>query len=144
MFKKRGQLLVEVILGLGILVLILGILISFFGVVSKSQRYQSFNQGIAVSGFEKYRNSLIAISQTDWDSLNLLTSTESYYIFSTSNNWRIATGVEKLRLGNETYEFSFKISDYNSETIKFVTVTAKYLNLIVEDYFLLPKINVLF
>jgi hypothetical protein len=139
--QNKGQLLIEIVLGLGLLVVILGILAMFTGVILRSQRYQSFNQGVAVSGFEKYRNALISLSQTNWSLLDLLTSTESYYVFATSSSWQIATGSEKIVVGNEAYEFSFKISDYGTSTIKFVTTTAKYLNLIFEDYFLLPKIN---
>ncbi|GIW67437.1 MAG: hypothetical protein KatS3mg096_305 [Candidatus Parcubacteria bacterium] len=140
--KDKGQLLIEVVLGLGLLVVILGILASFTSILFRSQRYQSFNQGIAISGFEKYRNALISIAQTDWSLLDNLTSTESYYVLATSTSWQIATGTEKIIIGNESYEFSFKISNYGTSTIKFVTTTAKYLDLIFEDYFLLPKLNV--
>ena len=139
---NKGQLLIEVVFGLGILVVILGILASFVGVILRSQRYQNFNQGIAISGFEKYRNALISLSQTNWALLDSLTSTESYYVFATSGLWQVATGTEKIIVGNESYEFSFRIRDYETSTIKFVTTTAKYLDLLFEDYFLLPKINV--
>jgi len=139
--QNKGQLLIEIVLGLGLLVVILGILAMFTGVISRSQKYQSFNQDVAVSGFEKYRNALISLSQTNWSLFDSLTSTESYYVFSTSGSWQVATGSEKIVVGNEAYEFSFKISDYGTNTIKFVTTTAKYLNLVFEDYFLLPKIN---
>jgi len=140
--QNKGQLLIEIVLSLGLLVVILGILLMFIGVILRSQKYQGFNQGVAISGFEKYRNALISLSQTDWNTLNSLASTESYYIFATSGLWQIATGTEKIVVGNESYEFSFKISNYQTTTIKFVTTTAKYLNLIFEDYFLLPKLNV--
>jgi hypothetical protein len=123
------------------LTLILGILAMFVGVLSGTQKYRNLNQGIAISGFEKYRNVLISLSQTNWPLLNSLTSTEYYYIFATSNSWQIATGSEKIISGNEVYNFSFKIGDYLTNTIKFITTTAKYENYIFEDYFLLPKIN---
>jgi len=139
--NQKGQLLIEIVLGLGLLVVILGILVMFSGVVLRSQRYQSFNQGVSISGFEKYRNALISLSQTNWDIFNSLTSTSDYYLFATSGTWQIATGTELIAIGNESYEFSFKISDYGTSTIKFVTATAKYSNLIFEDYFLLPKLN---
>jgi hypothetical protein len=139
--QNKGQLLIEIVLGLGLLMIILVILVMFTGVVLRSQRYQSFNQGVAISGFEKYRNALISLSQTNWSLFDSLTSTESYYVFATSGSWQIATGIEKIVIGNEAYEFSFKIRNYGTNTIKFVTTTAKYSNLIFEDYFLLPKIN---
>jgi hypothetical protein len=139
--QNKGQLLIEIVLGLGLLMIILVILVMFTGVVLRSQRYQSFNQGVAISGFEKYRNALISLSQTNWSLLDSLTSTESYYVFATSGSWQIAIGSEKIVIGNEAYEFSFKIRNYGTNTIKFVTTTAKYSNLIFEDYFLLPKIN---
>jgi hypothetical protein len=139
--KQKGQLLIEIVLGLGLLVVILGILVMFSGVVLRSQRYQSFNQGVAISGFEKYRNALISLSQTNWNIFHSLTSTSGYYLFATSDTWYIATGTEVITIGNESYEFSFRISDYGTSTIKFVTTTAKYSNLIFEDYFLLPKLN---
>jgi len=140
--QNKGQLLIEIVLGLGFLVMILGILALFTGVISRSQKYQSFNQGVAISGFERYRNALISLSQTNWVLLDSLTSTESYYVFSTSGLWQISTGTEKIIVGNESYEFSFRIRDYETSTIKFVTTTAKYLDLVFEDYFLLPKLNV--
>jgi hypothetical protein len=139
--KQKGQFLIEIVFGLGFLVVILGILVMFSGVILRSQRYQSFNQGVAISGFEKYRNALISLSQTNWDIFNSLISTSDYYLFATSDTWQIATGTENITIGNETYEFSFKISDYGTSAIKFVTTTAKYSNLIFEDYFLLPKLN---
>ena len=141
---NKGQLLVEIVLGLGLLVIILGILVMFSEVIFRSQKYQRFNQGIAISGFEKYRNVLISLSQTNWPLLDSLTSTESYYVFATSNSWQIGTGTEQIIIGNESYEFSFRIGDYGTKTIKFITTTAKYLNLIFEDYFLLPKLNVFY
>lgn len=140
--NHKGQLLVEVVLGLGLLVIILGILAAFLEVILRSQRYQGFNQGIAISGFEKYRNVLISLSQTDWNILDNLSSTLDYYIFATSGVWQIATGTENIVVGNESYEFSFKIGNYETSTIKFITTTAKYSNLVFEDYFLLPKLNV--
>jgi hypothetical protein len=140
--KNKGQLLVEIVLALGLLVLVLGILISFSTLLSRSQKYQNINQGVAISGFEKYRNALISIAQTDWSRLDSLSPNQNYYIFATSNNWQIATGEEKILIGNESYKFSFRIGNYGTNTIKFVTTTATYSNLIFEDYFLLPKINV--
>ena len=140
--QNKGQLLIEIVLGLGFLVMILGILALFTGVILRSQRYQSFNQGVAISGFERYRNALISLSQTNWTLLDSLTSTESYYVFATSGLWQVATGTEKIMVGNEFYEFSFRIGNYETSTIKFVTTTAKYLDLVFEDYFLLPKLNV--
>jgi len=140
--SNKGQLLIEIVVGLGLLVVILGILVMFSEVILRSQRYQGFNQGVAISGFEKYRNALISLSQTNWALLDSLTSTESYHVFATSGLWQVATGTEKIMVGNESYEFSFKISNYGTNTIKFITTTAKYLNLIFEDYFLLPKLNV--
>jgi hypothetical protein len=139
--KQKGQLLVEVVLGLGFLVVILGILLSFLGIMTRSQRYQDFNQGIAIAGFEKYRNVLISLSQTDWNTLSSLSSTLDYYIIATSNNWQVVTGSEIIQTGNESYEFSFRIRDYGTPSVKFITTTAKYLNLTFEDYFLLPKLN---
>jgi len=140
--QNKGQLLIEIVVGLGFLVMILGILALFTGVILRSQKYQSFNQGVAISGFEKYRNALISLSQTNWTLLDSLTSTESYYVFATSGLWQVATGTEKIMVGNEFYEFSFRIGNYETSTIKFVTTTAKYLDLVFEDYFLLPKLNV--
>lgn len=142
--KSKGQFLIEVVLGLGLLVVILGILASFLGVLQRSLRYPSFNQAIAISGFEKYRNVLISLAKTDWSLISSLASNTDYYLYASGNNWIISTGTEIITSGNENYYFSFKISDYGTTTIKFVTTTAKYLDLIIEDYFLLPKLNVNF
>ncbi len=139
---NKGQLLIEVVLGLGLLVILLGIITSFFGLLQRSQRYPSFNQAIAISGFEKYRSALISLSRTNWDLINSLVPNTDYYLYATGNNWAVATGAETIRSGNEIYRFSFKISNYTTNTIKFVTTTARYLDLILEDYFLLPKLNV--
>ncbi len=140
--KYKGQVLIEIVISIGLIAIILVVLINFLNVFMSSQRYQTFNQGVAISGFEKYRNALISIAQTNWSLLDSLSSTENYYIVATSNSWQIVTGTEKILIGNESYEFSFKIGNYGTNTIKFVTTTAKYLNLVFEDYFLLPKLNV--
>ena len=139
---KKGQFLIEVVLGIALLSIILGILAGFLGVLQRSSRYPSFNQAIAISGFEKYRNALISIASTNWNLLDSLASNTDYYIYVTSSNYAIATGTETITVGNENYIFSFKIGNYTTNTIKFVTTTAKYLDLIIEDYFLLPKLNV--
>ncbi len=139
---NKGQFLTEIVVGLGLLVIILGILAAFFGVLQRSQRYPNFNQAIAISGFEKYRSALISLSKTNWNLINSLASNTAYYLYASGNTWIIATGTETIKSGNETYNFSFKISDYTTSTIKFVTTTAEYLDLILEDYFLLPHLNV--
>ena len=142
--KNKGQFLIEVVLGLFLLAGILSILASFLGVLQRASRYPSFNQAIAISGFEKYRNVLISLSKTNWSLIESLASNTNYYVYASGNNWLIATGTEKITSGNEIYYFSFKIGNYTTNTIKFVTTTAQYLNLVIEDYFLLPKLNVVF
>lgn len=136
--------MIEIVLLIALLVVILMTIIRFIGVTSRSYKYQALNQGIALSGFEKYRNALISLSVSNWPLINSLTSTQTYYLYATSNDWLIATGSEKILVGNEAYEFSFKIRDYDVPNVKFITTTAKYLDLILEDYFLLPKLNVSF
>jgi hypothetical protein len=140
--KSKGQFLVEIVLGLGLLVFILGVVIVFLSSIYGSSRYQNLNQSIAISGFENYRNALISISQTNWDLLSNLSSSQSYYLYSTSGSWQIATGEEKKIVNNEIYRFSFTIGNYQTDTLKFVTTTVKYSDLVFEDYFLLPKLNV--
>ncbi len=142
--RSKGQFLVEIVLGLGLLAIILGILAAFLGLLQRSQRYQTFNQAIAISSFERYRNALISLTKTNWSLINSLASNTDYYLYASGNDWVIATGTEKITSLNEIYYFSFKIDNYTTTTIKFVTTTAKYLDLIIEDYFLLPKLNVSF
>ena len=108
----------------------------------RSSEYRSINQAVAVAGFERYRNNLISIANFNWELIDSLTSTEIYHIYSTSNSWQIATGAEKIYFGNDFYELYFKIGNYTTSSIKIITTTVKYLNLILEDYFLLPKLNV--
>lgn len=138
---KKGQLLIEIVLNLALLVIILGILIMFLTVFSRSQRYSTFNQSIAVAGFEKYRNSLISLAQTNWALLDSLASNTNYYIYASGNDWLIATGSELITSGGENYYFSFKIDNYSTSLIKFITTTAVYASITVSDYFLLPKLN---
>jgi len=140
--KSKGQFLIEIVLGLGLLVFILGIIVVFLASIYGSSRYQGLNQSVAISGFENYRNVLISLSQTNWDLLSALTSSQPYYLYSTSGSWQIATGEEEKMVNNEIYRFSFRISDYSTNTLKFVTTTVKYADLVFEDYFLLPKLNV--
>lgn len=138
----KGQLLIEIVLGLFLLTTILGILASFLGLLYRTSRYSGFNQAIAIAGFEKYRNALISLSKTNWNLLNSLSSSTEYSVYATGNDWKINTGREKVLSGNEYYYFSFKINNYGTSTLKFITTTAKYQDLILEDYFLLPKLNV--
>lgn len=140
--KNNGQLLIEIVFSLGILSLILIIIVSFVNLFVQVQRYQNFNQGIALTGFEKYRNALFDISITDWNKIQNLSSNVDYFIYATSDLWVISTGTEQKYVGNELYEFSFQIGDYTTSTLKFVTVTAKYSNSVFQDYFLLPKLNI--
>ncbi len=140
--NNKGQLLIEIAFTLMLLAIVLGVLIYFLNVYSRAQKYQTFNQGIAIAGFERYRNVLISLAQTDWQILDSLTPAQDYRLILGNTGWQIATGVETISIGNESYNFKFRISDYQTRTIKFVTVTAKYSNLIFEDYFLLPKLNV--
>lgn len=142
--KSRGQLLIEVVLGLSFLVIILGVFANFLGLLQRTSRYPGFNQAIAISGFEKYRNVLMSLARTNWSLVNSLASNTDYYVYASGSNWFIATGSEKIVFGNENYYFSFKIDNYMTSTVKFITTTAKYLDLIIEDYFLLPKLNVSF
>ncbi len=139
---NKGQFLIEVVLALGFLVVILGILISFTGLLQRSIKYQDFYQTIALAGFEKYRNVLISLTQENWNKINSLLPNTNYYLYSSGNEWYIGYGEETINTGKESFSISFKLSDYYSNEVKFVTVTAKYLNLVLEDYFLLPKLNV--
>jgi hypothetical protein len=142
--KSKGQLLVEIVLILGLLTVIFGVLISFFSVIVRSSKYQTFNVGVAISAFDRYRNILIHFAQNNWSLLDSLLPNQDYYLRATTSGWEIVTGTEQILVGNEGYELSFRIGDYGTNTIKFVTTTAKYLNLVFEDYFLLPKLNVNF
>lgn len=139
--KNKGQVLIEVALSLILLVIILGTLTNFLALLQKTSKYQGFNQSISISGFEKYRNALISLSKTDWTTINSLASDTNYYIYASGNSWIISTGSENVISGNESFFFSFLISNYTTDTIKFVTTTANYLDLIIQDYFLLPKLN---
>lgn len=139
--KNKGQVLIEVTLSLILLVIILGTLINFLILLQKTSKYQSFNQSISISGFEKYRNALISLSKTDWPTIDSLTSNTNYYIYASGSSWMISPGKENVVSGNESFFFSFRISNYTTNTIKFVTTTAEYLDLIIQDYFLLPKLN---
>lgn len=139
---RKGQLLVEIVLGLGLLVVILGVILTFLGFLARSQKYSSFNQAIALSGFEKYRNVLISLAQTNWPLLDSLAANTNYYLYASGTQWLIATGTETITSQNERYLFSFRIDNYGTNTIKFITTTAQYLNLFFQDYFLLPKLNV--
>lgn len=137
-----GQFLIEIVLSLGLLVIILGILSYFLNVLQQTQKYPTFNQNIALTGFEKYRNVLIALSKNRWNDLNLLASNTNYFLFATNNSWQIATGVETTTLANDVYYFYFQISNYNNtNTLKFVTITAQFKNLQFFDYLILSKIN---
>lgn len=142
--KNKGQLLIEVVLGLALLVIILSILISFLQVLQKSLRYPNLNQTIAIAGFEKYRNVLINLARTNWSLIDSLNPNIDYYVYASGSEWFIATGTEKVVSYDEIYYFSFRIGDYMTTTIKFVTTTSKYSDLVFEDYFLLPKLNVSF
>lgn len=139
---NKGQLLIEIVLGLGLLVVILGIILQFLGLITRSQKYSGFNQAIAISGFEKYRNVLIYLARTNWQLLDSLVPGTNYYIYASGTNWLVATGTEIITSQNEKYFFSFQIANYGTNTIKFVTTTAQYSNLVFRDYFLLPKLNV--
>lgn len=110
--KPSGQLLIEVVLNLALLVLILGIVVMFLSVFLSSQKYSGFNQAVAVSGFERYRNALISISQNNWSLLDSLSSTTDYYLLASGNQWVIATGWENIISFNERYSFSFRVGNY--------------------------------
>ena len=75
---NKGQLLIEIVLLVALLVVILMTIIRFMGVTSRSYKYQALNQGIALAGFEKYRNALISLSVSNWPLINSLTSTQTY------------------------------------------------------------------
>jgi hypothetical protein len=139
--RSKGQVLIEIVLNLALLVVILGVVITFLILFLNSQRYSSFNQAVAISGFEKYRNVLISLAQDNWDMLNSLVSTTNYYLYSSGNQWFIATGSENITSFSENYSFSFRIDNYSTTAIKFVTTTAVYASTTLSDYFLLPKLN---
>ncbi|GIW65062.1 MAG: hypothetical protein KatS3mg093_041 [Candidatus Parcubacteria bacterium] len=139
--KSKGQLLIEIVLNLALLVVILGVVITFLIVFLNSQRYSGFNQAVAISGFEKYRNVLISLAQSNWDLFDSLVSTTNYYLYASGGQWLIATGLENITSFNETYSFYFQIDNYSTTAIKFITTTAVYGSTTLSDYFLLPKIN---
>ncbi len=142
---NKGQLLLEVVLILGLIVIILGIFASALISILSAQRYSQINQGIALSGFEKYRSALISIAQKDFNSLNALIPSTNYYLVSTTTGWEIKEGKEEVNIGNEKYIFSFLIDNFSGNSnIKFIKIVGEYQNLVFEDYFLLPKLNVSF
>lgn len=142
---NKGQLLLEVVLILGLVVIILGIFASALIAILSSQRYLKINQAVALSGFEKYRSALISLSQENFNYLNNLSPTTDYYLTSTANSWEIREGKEEINIGNEKYFFSFRINNFQGNpNIKFVIIKGEYQDLIFEDYFLLPKLNVSF
>ncbi len=140
-YNSKGQLLIEIVLSLLFLVIILNLLFFYTYFLLKSQRYNKLNNTLVLSGFEKYRNILISLAQNDFNLLDSLTSTEIYHFIETSTTWLIATGSENVLIGDDVYKFYFQIGNYTTNTIKFVTTTVEYFDLIFKDYFLLPKLN---
>jgi hypothetical protein len=54
-------------------------------------------------------------------------------------------GKERVKSGLEEYFFSFRIDNFQSDpNVKLIKVTGEYQNIIFNDYFLLPKLNVNF
>lgn len=141
---NKAQVLIEIVLSLTFLVIILGIIATFLNSIYQTSKYIGINQAVAISGFEKYRNALISLSRTNWNLLNSLSSTTDYYLSISGTDWIVLEGKEKIVSGNESYYFSFRIDNFTTPTIKFITTTAEFSNMILKDYFLLPKINVSF
>lgn len=142
---NKAQLLLEVVLILGLIVIILGIFSSALIAILSAQRYSQINQGIAFAGFEKYRSALISIAQQNFNSFSNLSNSLDYYLVSTTSGWEIREGKEEINAGGEKYFFSFQIDNFQGNSdIKFIKIKGEYQNLIFEDYFLLPRLNVSF
>ncbi|MFZ8806057.1 MAG: hypothetical protein ACO2OW_00470 [Minisyncoccia bacterium] len=145
MSKYKAQLLLEVVLILGLITIILGIFASALVLSFNALRYSNISQDVTIYGFEKYRNALFDIAQRDFNSLNSLSTTTDYFLTSTAFGWQIISGKERVKSGLEEYFFSFRIDNFQSDpNVKLIKVTGEYQNIIFNDYFLLPKLNVNF
>jgi len=146
MLVNKAQLLLEVILILGLIVIILGIFASSLVVILSAQKYADLNQGIALLGFYKYRSALISLSQNKFDDLNSLPTSTDHYLAPTSTGWEIKSGKEEVKSKGESYFFSFQIvSNFEGDPdVKLVKIKGEYQNLTFEDYLLLPRLNVSF
>jgi hypothetical protein len=145
MSKSKAQLLLEVVLILGLITIILGIFASALVLSFNALRYSNISQDVTIYGFEKYRNALFDIAQRDFNSLNSLLTTTDYFLTSTASGWQITLGKERVKSGLEEYFFSFRIDNFqNDPNVKLIKVTGEYQNIIFNDYFLLPKLNVNF
>ncbi len=144
--QNKGQLLIEAVLGLLLLTVILGVLATFIHLLYQTSRYLNFNQSVALAGFEKYRNALISMAQTNWDLFDSLATNTEYFLIASGNQWVISSGSEVIISGQERYEFNFMIGDYTTSSIKMVTTTSYFGRgkIVLKDYFLLPKLNVNF
>lgn len=140
---NHGQLLVEILVTLLLLSIVLVIFINFSLVLQKSYSYQSLNENIAIFGFEKYRNILIALSKNNWDVINNLIVANDYYFEKTTSSWLIRNGKEKMYIGSgDIYFFSFQIANYNGDSdLKIATISVEYLNLKFSDNFLLANLK---
>ena len=145
MLKSKAQLLLEVVLILGLITIILGIFASALVLSFNALRYSTISQDITIYGFEKYKNALFDIAQRDFNSLNLLSTTTDYFLTSTVFGWQIVSGKERVKSGTEEYFFSFRIDNFQNDiNVKLIKVTGESQNIIFNDYFLLPKLNVNF
>ncbi len=145
MSKSKAQLLLEVVLILGLITIILGIFASALVLSFNALRYSNISQDITIYGFEKYRNALFDIAQRNFNYLNSLSTTTDYFLTSTISGWQIVLGKESVKSGLEEYFFSFRIDNFqNNPDVKLIKVTGESQNIIFNDYFLIPKLNVSF
>ncbi len=145
MSKSKAQLLLEVVLILGLITIILGIFASALVLSFNALRYSHVSQDVTIYGFEKYRNALFDIAQRNFNSFNSLSTTTDYFLTSTTSGWQILSGKENVKSGLEEYFFSFRIDNFqNDPNVKLIKVTGEYQNIIFNDYFLIPKLNVNF
>ncbi|BCX15356.1 MAG: hypothetical protein KatS3mg097_248 [Candidatus Parcubacteria bacterium] len=140
---NHGQLLVEILVTLLLVSIILVLFINFSLVLQKSYDYQSLNENVAIFGFEKYRNILIALSKNNWSVINSLIVGNNYYFEKATSSWLIKNGQENVNLGSGGfYRFSFQIGNYGGNSdLKMTTISVEYLNLKFTDNFLIAKLK---
>lgn len=108
--SSSGQLLLEVLVSIGVVVAIIAIGSQIIYVSTRSNQLsgeKSIALGLADETFEAVR----AVSIENWQSLFNLTKDSNYYTASSSGKWVLSSGSESVTIDSKIYARSFIIQN---------------------------------
>ncbi len=107
---KKGQLLVEVLVGIGIMAILVSAILPLI-LTSTNATIRENKNSIAVSLAKEQIEAVKAVKEENWNNLYSVSKGTDYYPKIDAGKWQLASGIETIPLNGLTFQRSIKVDN---------------------------------